>query len=487
MKRFIRSLLILTLLIGMVTVASAATLIPGTLTRNITIHKSGDNPIIPGESPTTGLPSDSSYYLPVLSQIDNNLEAIPQWGISFADIMYELPIQGQGWTRLTALFSDQYPEEAGPVRSGRVMHADLREEWDAALVHYGKQEAAGSNMKEILSKYGVTAKGLAIDGIGNKYSSYFNRVRYHAAPHNVSAYISNIKDMLVPLNYSFPQRPFKFTDDTNYGGVPALQFSVIHKKNKDTSSTFSYDQAMKGYQRFIRTGAYYDYLNPAEVLAYSNVIIQRTKLTFNNNTMNPLLSDVVGKGAADIFIAGQYIAGAWSRESLTDRTVFYDQQGNELALQRGKSWIIICDVDTEVLIGDIDTSMQNNLYSDVSENEDGERLAIADVSDNKDSEPLAVPNSNQAESQSEQKSADSTEQPVESALDSQLESNFATIKVPNKGPLNMRVKNSGKSDIITRIPNGSSVEVIEREDEWTKVKYDGKIGYVMTNYLMFSK
>ena len=309
MKRFIGSLLILTLLIGMVTVASAATLIPGTLTRNITIHKSGDNPIIPGESPTTGLPSDSSYYLPVLSQIDNNLEAIPQWGISFADIMYELPIQGQGWTRLTALFSDQYPEEAGPVRSGRVMHADLREEWDAALVHYGKQEAAGSNMKEILSKYGVTAKGLAIDGIGNKYSSYFNRVRYHAAPHNVSAYISNIKDMLVPLNYSFPQRPFKFTDDTNYGGVPALQFSVIHKKNKDTSSTFSYDQATKGYQRFIRTGAYYDYLNPAEVLTYSNVIIQRTKLTFNNNTMNPLLSDVVGKGAADIFIAGQYIAG----------------------------------------------------------------------------------------------------------------------------------------------------------------------------------
>ena len=203
--------------------------------------------------------------------------------------------------------------------------------------------------------------------------------------------------------------------------------------------------------------------------------------------MNPLLPDVIGSGAADIFVGGQYVAGAWSRESLTERTVFYDQQGNELALQRGKSWIIICDVDTEVVIGDIDTSMQNNLYSDVSENEDGERLAIADVSDNKDSEPLAVPNANQAESQSEQKSADSTEQPVESALDSQFESNFATIKVPNKGPLNMRVKNSGKSDIIARIPNGSSVEVIEREDEWTKIKYDGNIGYVMTNYLMFSK
>lgn len=473
MKRFFGSLLFLTLLIGMVTVASAATLIPGTLTRNITIHKSGDNPIIPGESPTTGLPSNSSNYLPVLSQIDNNLEAIPQWGISFADIMYELPIQGQGWTRLTALFSDQYPEEAGPVRSGRVMHADLREEWDAALVHYGKQEAAGSNMKEILSKYGVTAKGLAIDGIGNKYSDYFSRVRYHSAPHNVSAYISNIKDLLLPNNYSFPERPFKFTDDTNYGGLPALQFSVIHKKNKDTSSTFSYNQAMKGYQRFIRTGAYYDYLNPAEVLTYSNVIVQRTKLTFNNNTMNPLLSDVVGKGAADIFIAGQYIAGAWSRESLTDRTVFYDQQGNELALQRGKSWIIICDIDTEIVIGDIDASMQNNLYADVSENENGERIVSS-----KENEP---------DSQSNGNTAGFTVQPEENASANQQNINFATIKVPNKGPLNMRESDSGKSDIITRIPNGSSVEVIDRGDEWTKIKYDGNIGYVMTNYLMFSK
>ena len=473
MKRRIGFALILTLLIGMMPFASAATLIPGTLTRSIPLQKSGDNPLIPGESPTTGLPSSNSVYLPILSQIDNNLEAIPQWGISFADIMYELPIQGQGWTRLTALFSDQYPEEAGPVRSGRVMHADLREEWDAALVHYGKQEAPGSNMKEILSKYGVTSKGLAIDGIGNKYSNYFNRVRYHAAPHNVTAYISKIKDMLVSNNYQFPQRPFKFTDDTNYGGIPALQFSVIHKKNKDTSSTFSFDSTLNGYQRFVSTGAYYDYLNPAQILSYSNVIVQRTKLTFNNSSMNPLLSDVVGSGAADIFISGQYIAGAWSRKSLTDSTAFYDQQGNELALQRGKSWIIICDADTEIVIGDIDVSMQNSLYANVSENENGEKIASS--------------TENQPDSQSNGNSAGFTVQPEKNTSANQPNINLATIKVPNKGPLNMRENDSGKSDIIIRIPNGSSVEVIDRGDERTKIKYDGNIGYVMTNYLIFSK
>lgn len=479
MKKLITFTLILTLFVGMVSVASAATLISGTLTRNITLHKSGDNPVIPGESPTTGLPSSNSVYLPILSQIDNNLDAIPQWGISLADIMYELPIQGQGWTRLTALFSDQYPEEAGPVRSGRVMHADLREEWDAALVHYGKQEAPGSNMKEIMSKYGVTAKGLAIDGIGNKYKDYFSRVRYHAAPHNVSAYIANIKDLLMPDNYPFPVRPFKFTDDTNYGGSSAQQFSVIHKKNKDTSSTFIYDTSLNGYQRYVQTGAYYDYLNPTEVLVYNNVIVQRTKLTFNNSSMNPLLPDVVGSGAADIFLAGQYIAGAWSRDSLTNRTIFYDQNGNELALQRGKSWIIMCDVDTEIAIGDIDASMQNILYAAVSENENGEKLLVSPTESQPDLQS-ANDGNNDFIVQTDGTQDNRTQ-------NQKTESNTAIIKVPNKGPLNMREKDSGKSDIIIRIPNGSSAEVIERGDEWTKIKYDGKIGYVMTDYLEFSE
>ena len=104
------------------------TLIQATLTRNISL-KTGlpENPVIPGESPVTGLPISEQKYIPILVQIDNNLAAIPQWGIADADIMYELPIQGGGWTRLTALFSDKYTAETGPIRSARVMNEDLRE------------------------------------------------------------------------------------------------------------------------------------------------------------------------------------------------------------------------------------------------------------------------------------------------------------------------------------------------------------------------
>ena len=347
------ALLVLTLLPGMAEQA-ASTLIPGTLTRNVGITgRNADgsfpaNPVIDGESPTTGLPSDNEEYLPILVQIDNNLGALPHWGIADADIMYEAPIQGGGWTRLTALFSDVYPEETGPDRSARVLHVDLREEWDAVLVHFGKQEEAGSDVREAIRNYGVSAKGLDIDGIGNRYIKYFDRVGYHPAPHNVTVYVNSLREFISQKNYPFPVRPYKFADQPDYNGPEAKNVSIMHEGNADSVSSFTYDDYSKGYHRSTLKGPFIDLLQPESQMVYNNVIIQRTALTYNFSSLNPLLPNVVGQGAADIFIGGKYIAGAWARNSIKERTVFFDQTGKELELQRGKTWIILGDVSTAV-------------------------------------------------------------------------------------------------------------------------------------------
>jgi len=49
----------------------------------------------------------------------------------------------------------------------------------------------------------------------------------------------------------------------------------------------------------------------------------------------------------------------------------------------------------------------------------------------------------------------------------------------------MRKADKGSSDIIARIPNESLVKVISRGDEWCKVEYENKTGFVMTSYLTF--
>lgn len=358
--------------------AAAAEVLPVVMNRSLPLQvQTGNNPLIPGESPTTGLPKASDEYTPILCQIDNNKAALPQWGIADADIMYEMPIQGQGWTRYTALFSDKYPQEAGPVRSGRVMHADLREEWDAMFLFYGKQEDGGSDLRKALRDYGVNSKGLAIDGIGNKYEPYFQRVRkktfqrsfYHKAPHNVTAYVSRIHDEVqMPLGYTYPVRPFLFTDELPVIGTEANRVNIIHKNNPDTASSFVYNPATNAYTRHTNQGPYVDLLySPDQPLEYANVIVQRTRLTFNGHSMNPLLPDVVGQGAAEIFTGGRYIPGAWTRLSTQGRTVFYDSNGNEIKLQRGKTWICI-GIEKTIISIDGNTSDLSSFFVEAEKN-----------------------------------------------------------------------------------------------------------------------
>ena len=498
MKKF-TVLTIALMLFSIVFVASAEspvtkTVIEGTLTRNINLPSPVTNhPVIPGESPTTGLPTSKDTYMPILVQIDNNLGALPQWGIVDADIMYEFPIQGGGWTRFTALFSDTYPHEAGPIRSARTMHVDMREEWDAVLVQFGQQEAIGSDVREALRDYGVTKKGLSVDGIGNKYMDYFERVRYHAAPHNVTVYVDKLSQLIAGLNYNFPVRPFLFTDELAYVGPAAGKITIDQKGNPDMASVFVYDQYSKGYQRFTVEGPYVDLMKPEQVLTYANVIIQRSRLTYNNHSLNPVLREMIGNGAADIFIGGKYVAGAWSRSSIGERTVFFDQNGNEIALQRGKTWICVADVDVGVSYEGGALSLDNSPVITAGE-VIPEKIEIVPLSDTPEKTTQA---NNQVvavvEELAENQSEASAKQPMENQdemvveLPTETNGKTAMVKTSNKGPLNMRRDSKTNAQIVTRIPNGTQVAVISSQGDWTQVRFEGKDGFVMSKYLDFAQ
>lgn len=57
------------------------------------------------------------------------------------------------------------------------------------------------------------------------------------------------------------------------------------------------------------------------------------------------------------------------------------------------------------------------------------------------------------------------------------------VKTANKGALNLRATPGGK--ITAQIPNGTPLEA-QSEGEWSKVEYNGKIGYVKTEFLSIS-
>jgi hypothetical protein len=290
-------------------------------------------------------------YLPMLVIIDNTDGGIGSrapWGASLADVIYETPLHKVGNTLLTFLFSDTIPERVGPIRSARVTHAELREEWDAGFAFYGGQDSAGTNINDVFSDTGADKKGILFSGIvgmNKPWKKYYSRVESIPSPHNVSANVLAMQS-LIPTDFKAPSRPFLFTDALPKEGILAASISITQVK-PEYSSSFVYDPGANCYSRYVNDQPYVDY-ETKEQLTFSNLIIARTSVTYYQGFKDRPMTVNIGSGNAEIFMGGRYIPGYWVRTGMNQRTVFFDQNGNEIQLQRGKIFISLLDYGTQV-------------------------------------------------------------------------------------------------------------------------------------------
>ena len=103
----------------------------------------------------------SKHKRPVAIVINNAYEALPQSGISKAEIMYEVPVEGE-LVRLMGIFQDIDADKIGPVRSARHYFLDYAFDNDAIFVHYGTSPKTDTNIKKYNSP--------SLNGLGTKWS-----------------------------------------------------------------------------------------------------------------------------------------------------------------------------------------------------------------------------------------------------------------------------------------------------------------------------
>jgi hypothetical protein len=152
----------------------------------------------------------------------------------------------------------------------------------------------------------------------------------------------------VPEEYrNATPHPFLFVDFSPYTEGYEQAYSInLDWGHKRYISHFYYDESNNLYLRYSGEAPYMTFAaaddreeDNMEQLSFSNVIIQRVPYKFiNNNRIMPDMQSI-GKGNADIFIGGRYIPGYWVREDLESPTVYFDDQGNEIVLTRGKTFI----------------------------------------------------------------------------------------------------------------------------------------------------
>ena len=280
--------------------------------------------------PLTGVRAASSVpNRPALAvKVENLPSARPQTGLSWADIVYEEPVEAN-ITRFIAVYQCRDASRIEPIRSGRLTDPDILVQFGHPVFGY-----AGA-VREVMVR--VAQRGI-IDVNFNRAAGAYHRDPNRPQPHNLYSSTQALY-AAAHTQQAAPQPMFTYAVRLPAG---ARKISVIHVPFSSYSDVFwKWSGSKKAWLRF--HGDVPHLLSDGTQVSARNVIVQIVRITLSdvtdvNGVHSPYVVSV-GTGKAYIFRNGKMIAGKWIRRSLHDVTRFVDAQGNVIPLMPGNTWI----------------------------------------------------------------------------------------------------------------------------------------------------
>lgn len=280
---------------------------------------------------------------PVAVMVNNIEAALPQYGIAEADVIFELPVEGNQ-TRLMALYADYTTmPNICAIRSCRYYYPAIAKGFDAFYIHWGSDQTILSYVNSLgIDRY---------DGLGN--------------PHNLFARDSSRRNAGYALEHTgyFKGTEFaaaveadgKRTDLLEEKKGTAFQFcdfdEVITPAGGTCSQAYidfgaqtaklTYDAENQVYKKQINGHDHIDGVT-GETLTFTNVFVLETSISVRDEVGHKKI-DWAGSGNA----VGYYISNGavekihWSKANNKESEYlrFYKESGEELVINRGKSYI----------------------------------------------------------------------------------------------------------------------------------------------------
>ncbi len=296
---------------------------------------------------------------PIAVMIDNEKTALPHYGTSDADIVYEMvnsTLNGR-ITRLMCIYKDwQNVEQIGNIRSTRPTNCYLFSEYNAILLHDGgpyfiDEWLAYENATNHLS--GGFAR---IDrGKASFYEEYATNEHYTGkgefAGKSYSSVLERIEDAGYDLEYNdyYKGEHFTFSDEefSLESEKDAITASVIKPNFPHNESTLTYDKE-KGVYVYSEyddeyTDAYYD---DERGLEFENVILYAAPLIEYGEGYMMYMG--IGTTKFGYYCTNGYaVPIKWEKEDQASLTKFYRlSDGEEITLNTGKTYIGLCPQDT---------------------------------------------------------------------------------------------------------------------------------------------
>lgn len=278
---------------------------------------------------------------PVAVMVNNVMDAMPQYGVEQADVIFEIPVEAD-LTRFMALYADytKVPTICA-VRSCRYYFPAISEGFDAFYVHWGCDPTIYEYMNSLqLDSYdGMSNPGRLFardqarlnSGYALEHTGYFDGTKF-------AAYIQSI-GVRTDLGADKTGTAFVFNGMNEQLKPEGNACTKVNLNFGNQTAALTYDQESNTYKK-TNCGETQIDAKTGNQLSFTNVIVLET--TFS-------IRDEVGRKKVDITgganTVGYYISNGamqkitWLKENENAYLKFYDESGEELSINRGKSYI----------------------------------------------------------------------------------------------------------------------------------------------------
>ena len=286
---------------------------------------------------------------PIAVLTPNEKGAVPHYNLSKASVIYEANVESRV-SRLMAIYEDwEDLEVIGNIRSLRTYFAYWSFEWDAFLVHSG-----GPYFVDYLLEEPTTQN--VNDHLGTDTAAFY-RDSKRSVPHNLFATGSGIKSVVEKKGYSLNYRGltdanhFRFTDSANQNTLTQYGDDAKSAAYIDMSGCYPLTRCYFEYNE--NDGLYYrsQHLSGAPDGPHLDAVTGE-QLTFKNVLVQYVTYEDLGEGYLVFqchdttqdgwyFTNGKGIHITWEKSSDYGATRYYDDYGNEIFMNTGKTMICI--------------------------------------------------------------------------------------------------------------------------------------------------
>src|SRR5216117_692368 len=285
---------------------------------------------------------------PLVVKIDNVPLARPHYGITQADMVFEILVEGFV-TRLAAVYQSQDAQTIGNIRSARLADRSLTTMVRGALVY------SGTSTYEKPLIQGDASDGKYID-LSADYTSGYYRVTFRPGPYNMFTSAAAMRQAIAAHGADTPQQipSWGFLAATDHaatiagmaGGVAATDITIPYREDISLVK-YHYDAQTRTYARFQNNAGKsvrdVDAVNNQPIAA-ANVAIIHTEIWEVPQIVDAAGSfahdmRLTGTGSATIFRDGLRQEATWTRASDTDAFIFKNSAGERILFDQGQTWV----------------------------------------------------------------------------------------------------------------------------------------------------